>query len=242
MEFKLPTETIELPSKGLIYPEGNPLSSGTIEMKYMTAKEEDILTNQAYIQNGTVIDRLLKSLVVSPINFDDLIIGDKNAIMIAARILGYGKDYKFIYQGKPYTVDLSEIEPKPLDENQFTRGINSFPFTLPTTGANIEFKILTHADEKKITQELQALKKLNAEASPESSTRLKHMIVSVDGNTDQKSIREFVDNYMLAKDARAFREYVKEFQPDVDLTFFPERSESRVDIPIGLSFFWPDAG
>ena len=242
MEFKLPTETIELPSKGLIYPEGNPLSSGTIEMKYMTAKEEDILTNQAYIQNGTVIDRLLKSLVISDINFDDLIIGDKNAIMIAARVLGYGKDYTFNYQGKPYTVDLSEIEPKPLDENQFTRGINSFPFTLPTTGANIEFKILTHADEKKITQELQALKKLNAEASPESSTRLKHMIVSVDGNTDQKSIREFVDNYMLAKDARAFREYVKEFQPDVDLTFFPERSESRVDIPIGLSFFWPDAG
>ena len=242
MEFKLPTETIELPSKGLIYPEGNPLSSGTIEMKYMTAKEEDILTNQAYIQNGTVIDRLLKSLVISDINFDDLIIGDKNAIMIAARVLGYGKDYTFNYQGKPYTVDLSEIEPKPLDENQFTRGINSFPFTLPTTGANIEFKILTHADEKKITQELQALKKLNAEASPESSTRLKHMIVSVDGNTDQKSIREFVDNYMLAKDARAFREYVKEFQPDVDLTFFPERAESRVDIPIGLSFFWPDAG
>ena len=242
MEFKLPTETIDLPSKGLIYPEGNPLSTGTIEMKYMTAREEDILTNQAYIQNGTVIDRLLKSLVVSKINFDDLIIGDKNAIMIAARVLGYGKDYTFNYQGKPYTVDLSEIEPKPLDENQFTRGINSFPFTLPTTGANIEFKILTHADEKKITQELQALKKLNAEASPESSTRLKHMIVSVDGNTDQKSIREFVDNYMLAKDARAFREYVKEFQPDVDLTFFPERSESRVDIPIGLSFFWPDAG
>ena len=242
MEFKLPTETIDLPSKGLIYPEGNPLSTGTIEMKYMTAREEDILTNQAYIQNGTVIDRLLKSLVVSKINFDDLIIGDKNAIMIAARVLGYGKDYTFNYQGKPYTVDLSEIEPKPLDENQFTRGINSFPFTLPTTGANIEFKILTHADEKKITQELQALKKLNAEASPESSTRLKHMIVSVDGNTDQKSIREFVDNYMLAKDARAFRGYVKEFQPDVDLTFFPERSESRVDIPIGLSFFWPDAG
>ena len=109
MEFKLPTETIELPSKGLIYPEGNPLSSGTIEMKYMTAKEEDILTNQAYIQNGTVIDRLLKSLVVSPINFDDLIIGDKNAIMIAARILGYGKDYKFIYQNKEHIVDLSEL-------------------------------------------------------------------------------------------------------------------------------------
>jgi hypothetical protein len=241
MEFKLPTETIELPSKGLIYPEGNPLSSGTIEMKYMTAKEEDILTNQAYIQNGTVIDRLLKSLVVSPINFDDLIIGDKNAIMIAARILGYGKDYKFVYQNKEHVVDLSELNPKPIDESLFVKGMNRFSFTMPSTGTVVEFKILTHADEKKISTEIQNLKKINPESSTDSSTRLKHMILSVDGSEEQKDIRNFVDNYLLARDARAFREYVKEIQPDVDLTFFHERSESRVDIPIGLSFFWPDA-
>jgi hypothetical protein len=241
MEFKLPTETIELPSKGLIYPEGNPLSSGTIEMKYMTAKEEDILTNQAYIQNGTVIDHLLKSLVISDINFDDLIIGDKNAIMVAARILGYGKDYTFKYRGETYTVDLSLIDPKPFDENLFARGINRFSFTMPSTGAVVEFKILTHADEKKIAQEVQGIKKLNPEASPESSTRLKHMILSVDGSSEQKDIRNYVDNYLLARDAREFREHVTSFQPDVDLTFFPERAESRVNIPIGLNFFWPDA-
>ena len=241
MEFKLPTETIELPSKGLIYPEGNPLSSGTIEMKYMTAKEEDILTNQAYIQNGTVIDRLLKSLVVSDINFDDLIVGDKNAIMVAARILGYGKDYTFRYRGETYTVDLSLIDPKSIDENLFVRGVNRFSFTMPSTGTVVEFKILTHADEKKIAQEVQSLKKINPEVSPEASTRLKHMILSVDGSSEMKDVRNYVDNYLLARDAREFREYVVSFQPDVDLTFFPERTESRVNIPIGLNFFWPDA-
>jgi hypothetical protein len=241
MEFKLPTEIIDLPSKGLIYPEGNPLSSGKVEMKYMTAKEEDILTNQSYIQNGTVIDRLLKSLIVSEINFDDLIIGDKNAIMVAARVLGYGKDYSFKYRGETYNIDLSTIEPKPIDPTHFTPGVNRFSFTMPTTGAVVEFKILTHSDEKKISQEVQGVKKLNPEASPESSTRLKHMIISVDGNDSPKDVRSYIDNYLLAKDARAFREYVTSFQPDVDLTFFPERTESRVNIPIGLNFFWPDA-
>lgn len=241
MEFKLPTETIELPSKGLIYPEGNPLSSGTIEMKYMTAKEEDILTNQAYIQNGTVIDRLLKSLIVSEINFDDLIVGDKNAIMVAARVLGYGKDYTFKYRGETYTIDLSLIDPKPIDESLFIKGVNRFSFTMPSTDTVVEFKILTHADEKKIAQEVQNLKKINPEASPEASTRLKYMILSVDGSSEMKDVRNYVDNYLLARDAREFREYVISFQPDVDLTFFPERTESRVNIPIGLNFFWPDA-
>ena len=92
-EFKIPTEEITLPSKGLIYPKDNPLSSGKIEMKYMTAKEEDILSNSSYLEKGTVIDKLLQSLIVSDINYNDLIIGDKNAIMVAARILGYGKNY-----------------------------------------------------------------------------------------------------------------------------------------------------
>ena len=106
-EFKLPTEIVELPSKGLIYPESNPLSSGKIEMKYMTAKEEDILSNQSYIEKGVVIDKLLQSLIVSDINYNDLIIGDKNAIMVAARVLGYGKNYSFSYDGEKVDVDLT---------------------------------------------------------------------------------------------------------------------------------------
>ena len=92
MSFQLPTEIVELPSKGLIFPASKPLSSGQVEIKYMTAKEEDILSNQSYIQKGIVIDKLLKSLILSEINYDDLVIGDKNAIMVAARVLGYGKD------------------------------------------------------------------------------------------------------------------------------------------------------
>ena len=115
-EFTLPTEVIELPSKGLIYPKDNPLSSGKVEMKYMTAKEEDILTNQSYIQKGIVIDKLLQSLIVSKINYSDLIVGDKNAIMVAARILGYGKEYEFTSGGEQYNIDLSTIENKPIND------------------------------------------------------------------------------------------------------------------------------
>jgi hypothetical protein len=239
-EFKLPTETVDLPSKGLLYPNDNPLSSGQIEMKYMTAREEDILTNQAYIQDGSVFDRLFKSLITSKINYDDLLIGDKNAILVAARVLGYGKDYTFTYNGRQETVDLTKIEDKPLDESLYTKGVNKFNYTLPHTGTNVTFKILNHKDEQAIRNELKGLKKINKNNSPEITTRLKYMILAVDGNEEKKDIREFIDNYLLARDAKSLRNYVKEIQPDVNLTFFPSGNESRVDLPIGLTFFWPD--
>ena len=240
-KFNMPTEVVELPSKGLVYPETSPLTSGKIEMKYMTAKEEDILTNQAYIQKGTVLDELLKSLIVTPnVKYEDLVVGDKNALLVAARILGYGKDYTFSYGGEEQTVDLSAVENKPIDESLFTPGKNEFEFTLPSTGVKITFKLLTGHDEKKINAELEGIKKINKNNSPELSTRLKYMITSVEGNVEQKTIRDFVDNSFLARDSRAFREYIKEVQPDVDLTFFPDGSDSKVNIPVGLSFFWPD--
>jgi hypothetical protein len=240
MEFNLPTETIELPSKGLLYPSDSLLAEGKIEMKYMTAKEEDILTNQSYIQNGTVFDKLFKSLIVSDINYDDLLVGDKNAILVAARILGYGKDYKFTFNGEEQTVDLSKLEAKKIDESQFTKGINRFSYTLPTSGIVLEFKILTHKDEVNIKQELKGLEKISKETNSEVTTRLKHSILSVNGDEDKKTIREFVDKAFLARDARAFRSHVRKIQPDVDLTFFPPTSDTRVDIPIGLDFFWPN--
>ena len=239
-EFKLPTETVELPSKGLLYPEDSELAKGTIEIKYMTAKEEDILTNQSYIKNGTVLDKLMKSLIVSKINYDDLLIGDKNAIMIASRILGYGAEYTFNYLGESHTVDLSQVENKPLKEELFTNRVNEFTFTLPKSGNTVTFKLLSHKDEQDVTRELEGLKKINRDASPELSTRLKYLITSVEGKRDKKDIREFVDNYLLAQDSRALREYIREIQPDVDLTFFPDGSNDRINIPIGISFFWPD--
>jgi len=242
-ELKFPTEMVELPSKGLVYPEDNPLSSGKIEMKYMTAKEEDILTNQNYINNGTVIDELLKALIITKINYNDLIVGDKNAIMVAARVLGYGKDYSFTYEGEDHIVDLSQLDSKEVNEKDFTKGKNEFSFTLPTSETLITYKLLTHGDDKKINNEIKGLKKLNKLASPELSTRLKHMILSVNGDAEKKSVREFVDNYFLAKDSRAFREHIKTTQPDVNLKFEIERPDGDVkdiDIPVGITFFWPD--
>ena len=232
------TEIIDLPSKGLIYPTDNPLSSGKIEMKYMTAKEEDILTNQAYIQKGIVLDKLLQSLIVSKINYNDLITGDKNAIMVAARVLGYGKDYTFTYNGEEHTVDLSKIDNKPF--NIPNKGINEFNYTLPSTSTNITYKILTHGDEQKIQAELDGLKKINKNASAELSTRLKYIITSVGDDRDPKTIREFVDNQLLARDSRELRKHIAETQPDIDLTFFPDGNTERVDIPVGIKFFWPD--
>ena len=239
-KFKLPTETVELPSKGLLYPEDSELAKGTIEIKYMTAKEEDILTNQSYIRNGTVLDKLLKSIIVTKINFDDLLIGDKNAIMVAARILGYGADYKFDYLGEEYTVDLSLLENKEIKEELFTSRTNDFSFTLPHSKNKVTFKLLTHKDEQNINRELEGLKKINKDSSPELSTRMKYLITSVEGSRETKDIREFVDNYLLAKDSRALREYIKEVQPDVDLTFFPDGSSDRIPVSIGINFFWPD--
>ena len=242
-KFKLPTETVELPSKGLMYPKDSLLGSGKIEMKYMTAREEDILTNQSYIQNGTVIDRLLKSLIVSDINYDDILVGDKNAIMVAARILSYGKDYKVSYGGETHTVDLSLLDNRPIEESLYQGPDTEFSFTLPATNIEIKFKLLTHGIEKKIENEIKGLKKIQKDNAPESTIRLKHMITEVDGSRERKDVRDFVDNYFLARDARAYREYYNSIQPDVDMnvTLEVNGEEEVVDLPITLNFFWPDA-
>jgi len=240
---KFPSEIVELPSKGLLYSEDSPLSSGKIEMKYMTAKEEDILTNQNYIERGVVIDKLLQALIVDKdIKYSDLLIGDKNALLVAARVLGYGKDYEFNWAGTKEIIDLTGLKEKEVDYSLFKERKNEFNYTLPTSGDEITFKLLTHADESNIAREITGLKKVNKEASPELSTRLKYMITAVNGNGDTKTIREFVDNQFLARDSREFRKHVETINPDVDLTFYPEGGpEEGVNIPIGVTFLWPDA-
>jgi hypothetical protein len=249
-ELKIPTETVTLPSKGLLYPETSPLAKGEIEMKYMTAKEEDILTNSNYIKNGTVVDKLLQALIITPIDYNELLIGDKNAILVAARILGYGKEYAFKYadsngQEVEATVDLSQLKDKEIDEKLFKRGVNDFSFILPHSGNTLTFKLLTHGDEQKIEAEIKGLKKVNPNVTTDVTTRLKHIITSVEGKRDQKDIRDFVDNYLIAKDARALREYYNKVSPDVEMKFIPEDENytgEGITIPISLNFFWPDAG
>ena len=247
---QFPAEEVTLPSKGLLYPEDSPLRSGKIEMKYMTAREEDILTNQNYIKNGIAIDKLLKSLIISPINFDDLLLGDKNAIMIAARILGYGAEYEIrkIHQQTGMEsdgiIDLSKIKDKELNKDLITEGKNEFDFLLPTSKTDITFKLLTHSDESKIDTEIEGMKKLNKNTS--GTIRLKHTILSVNGDYEKRTIRDFVDNKLLARDARALRNYINEIQPGIDMSvdveFKDGHVESNVILPNGLNFFWPDVG
>ncbi len=242
-KFNLPTEVIELPSKGLLYPEGHALAEGKVEIKYMTAKEEDILTNQNYIKNGSVIDRLLQSLIVTKFDYNDLLTGDKNAIMVAARILAYGAKYDVTYNGVDQEIDLSTLENLPIDEGLYKRGENEFSYTLPHTKNDITFKILTGHDERKIEAELKSLKKISKTASNEVTVRLYRTITSVNGSTEAKDIKEFTSNYFLAKDIREFRKYYKSVNPDVDMDVMvinDEGDEEVVALPIGLSFFWPD--
>ena len=246
-EFNLPTEQVDLPSKGLIYPEDNPLSSGVIEMKYMSAVEEDILTNQNYIEKGIVFDKLLESMIVSPINLDDLIFGDKDALLIATKILGYGKNYTFkVYENGGMvdkTIDLTLLEDKHFNESDLiTSRINEFSFALPTTGTVLTYKLLTHGDEKNIEQELKSLKKLFPnKPEPKLATRLKYCILSVDGNRESSVIRNFVDKGLMAIDSRELRKEIKRVSPGIDLVYKEEGEVEGTPIPINLNFFWPES-
>lgn len=243
--FNFPTENVSLPSKGLLYPETNPLNSGKIEMYYMTARHEDILTNQNYIRDQIVIDKLLQAMIATKINYDDLLAGDKDAILLSARILGYGKDYEFSYAGEEVSVDLTTLEEKFLDESLLKeKGKNEFEFKLPNTDNVITFRLLTHGDEKKIDAEIKGYKKINKNDNRELTTRLKYIIVSINGNYDTKTIREFVDNNFLASDSRAFREYYNRISPGINTKIkytFSDGVEEDIDIPINVTFFWPDA-
>jgi len=251
-KFDFPTEVIDLPSKGLLYPEGHPLRKGNIEIKYMTAREEDILASQSLIKKGVVLDKLFESVVVEPnLDVKDIFIGDKNAILLATRVLGYGSDYEVeitdpsTLEPQKVNIDLSRVKTKDFDE-KILNGDNLYKFTLPKSGAELEFKLLTHGDELEITKENQALARLykgKGDATFDVTTRLKYMIQSVDGNQDRGYITKWVQNSFLALDTKAFRKFVREISPDMDLKFnFVSEltgEEEALDIPFGISFFYP---
>lgn len=247
--YNFPTEIIELPSKGILYPKGHPLKSGKIEMKYMSAKEEDILSNQSFIKNGVVLDKLFKSLIVTPCEYNDLLICDKNAVMIAARILGYGKDYpvkvKHPETGEEieYVADLTQLKEKEIDWSLITDGVNEFEFTLPVSKCPITLKILTQAEQRKIDEELKGLAKLKRDANV--STMMKHLILKINGESDNAKIRKFVDTELLAIDSRAIRQFLKTVTPEIDLSIDVPDGDSgatfHCSLPVGLDLFWPDA-
>ena len=248
---QFPTEMISLPSKGHLYSKDSSLSSGEVEVKYMTAREEDILTSQNLIQKGIVLDKLLESLIVSDINHDELLLGDKNAILLAARVLAYGKEYEFEYtdpsdgESKIESVDLTSFEAKEVDYKKWTKGVNEHEYKLPNSKKVITFKLTTQGDEKAVDSQLKALAKITKGVQPEITTRLKQQIVAVDGNRDRQFINQFVDNELLSRDTFEFRNHLKKITPDIDLSTTIELgdgTELEVTVPVTVQFFWPDAG
>ena len=245
-EVKFPTEVVDLPSKGLLYPEDSPLSSGKVEVKYMTAREEDILTSANLIKKGIVVEKLLEALIVDKsIKVDDLLIGDKNAVLIAARILAYGKEYEIEFSGQKMVVDLTQLKDNKLDENLVSNGVNEFEFELPATKRKLTFKMLTSGDEKEIDKEVKGYEKVGDDIGYDLTTRLKHQIISIDGDTKRTSINSFVDNEFLSRDSIAFRTYVNEIIPDVDMTSTytdEDGNEKEFTVPMTVTFLWPSVG
>ena len=253
LSFAVPTELVDIPSRGKFYSEEHPLHNvETVEMRFMTAKEEDILTSQSLIKKGIVVDRLLQSLIVDKrINLERLLIGDKNALVVAARISGYGNEYETRVScpacDSPvdFMFDLDEIDIKEFEEDEdlmvsLTEN-STFRVELPRSRAIVEVKPLTGADERFITQQGEKRKK-NKLSGNALTTQLKRMICSVNGEDDQGSISKFVDS-LPAFDSRFLRGAYTSFVPDIDMkqdfTCSECNHEQTMEVPLTADFFWP---
>lgn len=255
VEVKKPalnTTSVSLPSKGYFYSTNSPLSSGAIEIYQVTARHEDILSNTNYLKKGIVLDEFLKALIATPnVSINDLLIGDKNALFIAARKSAYGEIYTTKVKcpecnaESSIDINLDELVEKPFKIENYTKGENKFTFVLPTSNKTVTWSFMTHKDEADIDQELKALAKLGMNATaPEITTRLKYLIKAIDGDTDKVKIKNFVDTMLAAKDSMALRRHIREVTPDLDMTFnfvCPECGhQAKMSVPLGASFFWPN--
>ena len=244
-EHKFPTEVIDIPSGGKVYSKESPLADGKIELKYMTTREEDILMSENLIKKGVVIDKLLQSLIVTEgVKQEHLVLGDKNAVLVAARILAYGPEYTCEVtnpnnpeQKVEHTFDLTQCPFKQTVDGVDYSG-NSFDYETPIGKTKIKFKLLTGIEEKQIEKDLQQTSKFGYNA--EVSTRLRYTITEVDGDNKPETITAFSQN-MLARDSMALRNYIQEISPDIDLTSEIEIGGEpvSVSIPLTVGFFWP---
>ena len=249
----MPTETVELPSKGFFYAATSPLASGTIEIYQVTARHEDILSNSNLLKKGTVLDEFLKALIATPnVSINDLLIGDKNALFIAARKSAYGEIYTTKVKcpecgaESNVDIDLNTLVGKELKVEGLTKNENKLTFKLPNSGKVVTFGLLTHKDEADIDAEMKALAKFGADKAntPEITTRLKYTIKAIDGDSDRLRVKNFVDTSLTAKDSLALRRYVREVTPDMDMNFAftcPECGhQTKMTVPLGANFFWPN--
>ena len=245
-------EVIELPSKGLLYSKDNALNTGTVDLKYSTAAEEDILTSTTLIKNKTVIDKFLQAIILTPgVNFNEILIGDKNALAFAARIMAFGENYSVKIKCtscgalKKDIINLNTLENKNIDYTLLESGENSFEFKLPISGDTITIKLLTHQDIKEIENTIQNYKKLGKDSNPkEVTTRLRKTITSVNGDSDFKTISKYVFT-IPSQDSYAIRQFIESITPDVDTNynFICDECgyEEVIDIPIDVEFFWPSS-
>jgi len=250
--IEIAAESVPLPSKGLIYHQDNPLfGKESLEIKPMTAREEDILTSRAYIKDGTVITKLIQScLIDKSINPDDLISGDRNALMVALRITGYGAEYDVevtcpnCKASNKATFDLSELALKRLEIEPTELGENSFNVVLPVTKKEVCVRFLNGHDEKDMLIQSERKRKQGFVVENTVTDRLVRSIISVEGIKDKNKINFFVKN-LPVRDSLTLRRFLDKNEPGINMTSHLKCSscheESEVNIPLGPSFFWPDA-
>jgi len=250
--FEVPVESAPLPSNGLVYPQESALHlCQAVEIRSMTAREEDILTSRALIKKGTVITELIKSCLIDKrIHVPDMLAGDRNAIMVALRITGYGAEYAVEADCPKCNVrskqefNLGDMPIKRLQIEPVTKGQNLFEFKLPVTKKTVNFKFLTGRDEEEISTIQERTMKQGAQADNIVTNRLQFAIVSIDGKTDRSSINGFIRN-MPARDSMSLRKFIDANEPGIDMKGdfdCPSCSEvNEVRVPLGASFFWPDA-
>lgn len=249
--YEVPVESVPLPSGGITYPPESPLyRKETVEIRAMTAREEDILTSKALIKKGTVISHLLQScLIDKSINVDDMLSGDRNAVMTALRVTGYGADYKVEVdcpacgERSKQVFNLADLAINRLQITPVAEGANAFETVLPVTKKTVRFKFLTGHDEQEIMVTNERRKKQGMTADHLVTMRLQHAIVSVDGKTDRNKIGLFIRN-MPARDSLVLRRFIDNNEPGIDMKSWMDcpscLEHSEVRLPLGASFFWPD--
>jgi hypothetical protein len=250
--FVVPTEFVDLPSQGRYYPEGHPLhNQESIEIKQMTAKEEDMLTSRTLLKKGIALDRVVQSLIVDKtINVDSLLIGDKNALIIATRVSGYGNEYKTkvtcpaCASTDEYNFDLNDsvvyrgedTDILSITDNQD----GTFDVVLPKLKTNVTFRLLIGADEKNL---LTNKASRNVGFEKLITTQLSRILLAINGDDSRDTIEYVVDN-MPSIDSRHLRACYRAAAPNIDLTqtFVCEECghDEEMEVPLTADFFWPD--
>jgi len=252
--FVVPTEFVELPSKGRFYSPEHPLyNKDTIEIKQMTAREEDMLTSRSLLKKGIALDRVLESVIVDKsINPITLLVGDRNALIIAMRVSGYGNIYETQIScpacsaKQKYQFDLNETEVfsgKSEVDNSIKEMDNGlFSTVLPKTSVDVVFRLLNGGDEKRVSEQIEASRKRNRDENL-VTTQLRNLIVSVNGDQTAAAINYVVEN-IPSMDARHLRLAYKLTAPDLDMHHHFNCSscdhEQELEVPLTADFFWPD--